>query len=501
MDENQAEDHRGMAHRGATRPQMGGGHSGEMAMEQREQMVREHHRQTQWVYWFIVLLGAWTMASPFALGYLDPQLWVQPSGGRGVWFSNATHDALRATLTTWSDLVAGFLLIVFGWRSLRPDRAVSLWICCFVGVWLSIAPLLLWSPIPGAYLNDTLVGMLVIALSILIPGMPRMMAYMKMGGARPPGWSYNPSSWAQRALMIALAFAGLLVSRYLAAFQLGFTDQIWEPFFGSGTREVLNSEMSHAWPASDAAFGALAYTFEFLMGWMGGPARWRTMPWMVTLFGVLVIPLGLVHIFLVMSQPITVGAWCTFCLVAAAIMLPMIPLQVDEVIAMGQHMRQSTARGERFWTVFWRGGSAEGSEEDERSPAVDAVSDEPGRFLLASLWGTSAPWSLVVSATLGVWLLFVPGVFGFEGGVANAHFVAGALVVVIAVVAMAEPLRAGRFLNVIVGLAVVGAPWLFDGAPTAARVAALATGLGVAALAVPRGPVRERYGAWDRLIF
>jgi hypothetical protein len=27
------------------------------------------------------------------------------------------------------------------------------------------------------------------------------------------------------------------------------------------------------------------------MGLMGSPARWRTMPWMVTFFGILVIPL------------------------------------------------------------------------------------------------------------------------------------------------------------------------------------------------------------------
>src|SRR5699024_6528217 len=126
---------------------------------------------------------------------------------------------------------------------------------------------------------------------------------------------------------------------------------------GSGCHqmEVLNSSMSHSWPVSDAAIGTFAYTLECLMGFMGSPSRWRTMSWMVTLFGILVIPLGLVSIFLVISQPLVVGAWCTLCLATAIIMLPMIPLEVDEVIAMSQHLIQRKRRGDSFWTTFWKG--------------------------------------------------------------------------------------------------------------------------------------------------
>ena len=101
---------------------------------------------------------------------------------------------------------------------------------------------------------------------------------------------------------------------------------------------------------SDAGLGSLAYTFEFLMGFMGSPARWRTMPWMVTFFG---YPgysaLGLVHIFLVISQPVLVGAWCFMCIVPAAIMLPMLPLEGDEVIAMFQFMKKARKKGESLW--------------------------------------------------------------------------------------------------------------------------------------------------------
>ncbi|MGH7202033.1 MAG: vitamin K epoxide reductase family protein, partial [Planctomycetaceae bacterium] len=396
----------------------GGHEQHEMTPEHRQQMLHMHHRQTLWVYWTVLLLGVWVLVSPVTFGY--GKALVEPSGERGVWFSDQTHGELRATLMTWSDIVCGVLLLIFGWRALLPNRPVSLWICCFVGVWLSMAPLVFWAPTAAAYLNGTIVGAFVIALTILIPGMPNMIMYMQMGPPTPPGWSYNPSSWPQRWIMIVLGFAGWMVSRDLAAFQLGYIDHAWDPFFGESTRQVLNSNMSHMWPISDAALGSLAYTFEFLMGTMGGPSRWRTMPWMVAFFGVLVIPLGLTHIVLVISQPVVVGHWCTLCLLAAAIMLPMIPLQVDEVIAMGQHMVQAKRRGDRggsLWRIFWKGGRAEGSTADDRSPELITLPERPWRVFLSSIWGMSFPWTLAASSAIGVWLMFSPAVFGVEGSV------------------------------------------------------------------------------------
>jgi hypothetical protein len=469
----------------------------EMTREQRLEMVCMRHRQTLWVYWLVLLLGVWLLVAPFAFGYLDAAQWVRPSGGRGVWLSDLLHTSLRATLTVWSDLLSGLLLLVFGWRSLRPNRPASVWICCFVGIWLSLAPLVFWAPTAAAYLNDTLVGMLVIALTVLIPGMPSMMLFMKMGPPTPPGWSYNPSSWPQRSIMIALAFAGFLVSRYLAAYQLGYTQAIWEPFFGQGTRRVLNSSMSHSLPLSDAGLGAFAYTFEFLMGWMGGPARWRTMPWMVTFFGILVIPLGFVHVFLVISQPVTVGAWCTLCLLAAAVMLPMIPLQVDEVIAMGQNLAAAKRAGMSLWTAFWKGGPVVGSEKDERTPEMES---RPSALLAASVWGMSLPWTLTASVALGLWLMISPDVLSLRGSSADVLHLGGAVIVVVAVVALAEPLRALRYLNLLLGLALAVLPWVVGGASPAGRVSALIAGLVVVALALPRGMVQERYGSWDRWV-
>lgn len=478
-----------------------------MSDDDRRQMLAMHHQQTLWVYWTLVMLGIWTMLAPFTFGYGNESFWVDPSGGRGAWLSNATHTSLRANLMIWSDVLSGLLLVCFAWRSLTPNRPVSLWTCCFIGVWLTLAPVLFWAPTASAYLSDTTVGILVMALTILIPGMPNMIMYMQMGPAKPPGWSYNPASWPQRWIMIATGFAGWIVSRYLAMFQLGNIDYVWDPFFGfaAGTKQVLNSKMSHMWPISDGALGAVSYTFEFMMGFMGSPSRWRTMPWMVAFFGILVIPLGLTHIVLVISQPVVVHHWCAMCLLAALIMLPMIPLEVDEVVAMGQHMLQAKRRGDRggsLWLIFWKGGSAEGCTPDERTPALIDLPQNPWKLFVASIWGMSFPWTLIVSTLLGLTVMFLPTAYGLgiQTHAADLGHLGGAMIITVSVISMGEVVRIGRYLNVLFGLAVLSVPWMLETATHGYALSCAALGAAVIVLALPRGPKKETYGMWDRYV-
>jgi hypothetical protein len=471
-----------------------------------ERMLERHHRQTLWIPWSLVLLGGWLLLAPFSFGYLEEKTWVVPSGGRGAWFADeVAHLSLRADLMVWSDVVSGALLVVLGWRALTPDRPVSRWAACMVGVWLVFAPVVLWSPTAAGYVNDSVIGMLVIALTILVPGMPNMVKFMQMGPATPPGWSYNPSSWPQRAVLIGLGFAGMMVSRYLGAYQLGYIESVWDPFFGfaAGTRPVLDSQMSHTWPISDAALGGVAYTFEFLMGFMGAVSRWRTMPWMVAMFGILVMPLGLSHIALVMSQPVVVHEWSTLALLAAALMLPMITLTVDEVVAMGQHVRDAVRRGDRggsAWKVFWMGGAAEGSRPDERSPDIAALPERPGPVLRAMLWGATVPWNLLAMTASGLWLLAAPAVFdvSIRSGAADVAHMAGAVVVVAAVVAMAEPVRLLRFVGAAAGITAAGTVFLTE-ADQGYAAAVVVTGLAVAALSATRGRIADSYGDWELL--
>ena len=440
------------------------------------EMTRKMRAKWLWTNFTIISLGVWLISSPFTFGYTS-----------------------RAMM--WSDVVSGVLLVFFSTLALWPRfDFVGRWSVAFVGGWLQFAPLIVWAPTAGAYLNDSLVGVIAITLSILVPMMPGMahhMEMMKPGPEIPPGWSYNPSSWHQRAPMIGLALIGWLASRYLAAFQLGYIETIWEPFFGDGTVKVLTSDVSHMFPISDAGLGAAAYTIEMLMGWMGGKKRWRTMPWMVTFFFILVVPLGVVSIVLVILQPVAVGSWCSVCLFTALVMLLMIPLAVDEVVAMGQFLRTSARNGKPLWRTFWVGGTLDEVNEDQRTPKYGApVSKLAGPMV----WGVTAPWNLVASAALGIWLMFAPAVFGTKAGAADSDHLLGALITMVAVIVMAEVIRAGRFLNVLLGAWIIAAPWLLSGAGTAARWNDVIAGALLIVLSILRGPVRERYAGWDRLI-
>lgn len=168
----------------------------------------------------------------------------------------------------------------------------------------------------------------------------------------PPGWRSNPSSWGQRIPIIVLATVGVLVAGYLSLFQLGFVGSVWEPFFGDGSRRVLESRFSRVLPIPDAALGAFGYLLDAVTGAIGGRDRWRTMPWIVLLFGFAIGPLGAVSILLVILQPVALDAWCTLCLVSALISVLMIGPALDEVLASLQHLRRERQRGRSVLRAF-----------------------------------------------------------------------------------------------------------------------------------------------------
>jgi uncharacterized membrane protein len=169
----------------------------------------------------------------------------------------------------------------------------------------------------------------------------------------PPEWDYNPSAWSQRIPIVVLAVIGFGIAGYMALFQLGVLATVWDPFFGDGTRRVLTSKVSEAFPVSDALLGAFGYLLDAVTGAIGGTKRWKTMPWIVVIFGLAVGPLGAVSIALVMMQPLTVGYWCTLCLTTAAISILMIGPAMDEFLASLQHVRRERLKGRSTWRVFW----------------------------------------------------------------------------------------------------------------------------------------------------
>lgn len=169
----------------------------------------------------------------------------------------------------------------------------------------------------------------------------------------PPGWDYNPASWPQRLPIVALAALGFVIAAYLALYQYGAFATVWEPFFGAGSEVILHSWVSQLLPVSDAALGAFGYLADAVTGVIGGRARWRTMPWLVVLFGIFVGPLGAVSVLLVILQPVLFGTWCTLCLATAVISVVMIGPAMDEVLASLQHLRREAGEGRSWWRALW----------------------------------------------------------------------------------------------------------------------------------------------------
>lgn len=425
-------------------------------------LMAQHVLMEHWAHIAVLPLGAWLVASPSAFGY-----------GGGL---------------AWSDIISGLLVIAFGALSVGR-RPWAPWANGVVGLWLMFAPLAFWTPEAVAYANDTLVGMLIIAFAVIIPRRTEM-----PGPDIPPGWTYSPSTWLQRGPIIALAVVSFLMARYMAAFQLGHIPSAWDPLFGKGTELVLTSDVSRAFPISDAGLGAYTYLIEILSGLMGDSRRWRTMPWMVAMFGFAVIPLGVTSVILIMLQPVAVGAWCTLCLASALLMLLMVTLSLDEIVATVQFLIIGRRAGLSAWRLFWIGG------ELPRPLAEIGMERRPGNRWMEMIGGANAPWPLLASALLGTWLFASPAVFGMSGAAADTVTVLGALVVVVAFIAFAEVGRAARFLNIPLALAMAGALWVLPGASLAARFNGLVAGALLIALSIPRGPIRNRYGGWDPFI-
>lgn len=471
-------------------------------------MMVDAHRNMLWPYYLSMMLGFWLLTSPFTLGYMSNfapdanQLRVMAERG-------LPSFELRNLLMTWSDVISGILVIVFSVLSADAWRRNpwAQWANAFVGLWLLLAPLAFWTPLPEAYANGTLVGGLVIALAVLIPMMPGMSMAGMMGKPDvPPGWAYTPSSWLQRMPIGVLALIGFLIARVLGAYQLGHIDSVWEPFFpGSGdmkgvmngTETIITSDVSKAWPIADGALGAIVYTLELVMTWMAGKDRWRTMPWMVLGLGVLILPLGIVSIYFVIIQPIVIGTWCTLCLIAALAMAVMIPYSLNEFVAMGQFLVWSRKQGKPFWRTFWTGDAMEGGSADTSKGLVGT----PGERIAQATRGVTYPWTLLLSIAIGIWLAFTRLSFDSFGAMADSDHMVGLLVLTFSIIALAEVGRAIRFINIPFGAWLIAAPWLLDGIASPLAVwNGVISGILLIALAIPRGKIKNSYAGWDRYI-
>lgn len=178
--------------------------------------------------------------------------------------------------------------------------------------------------------------------------------------AIPAPWSYNPSDWNQRIRICLLAGVAVVIAVYMGLYQWRLIDTVWDPIFGEQSIQVLDSDVSHTmrkwFRIPDAIMGALAYLGDIIFALAGSTRRWQDRPWLVILFGIDVIPLGIVSATLVFLQGTVVGAWCFLCLVTAVISLLLIVLAYDEIWSCVLYLHgvwKKSKNKKLLWDTFW----------------------------------------------------------------------------------------------------------------------------------------------------
>ena len=452
-----------------------------------EAQIRTEQRANRWAHFVNMGLGTWLITQPLLINVQEP-------------------------LLRWNEMVLGAMLMLFAALALSWRAQWARWVCAGIGVLVMGVPFLFSTANAAAYLSDTLVGALIFGFAVCTKPEPGVAAVAALTGpVVPPGWSYNPSAWTQRLPIIVLAILGLYVSRYLAAYQLGYIPGVWDPFFAAsspldprnGTEDIITSWVSKAWPVSDAAVGGYTYLLEILTGIAGSRLRWRTMPWLVVLFGLMIAPLGITSIFFIIIQPVLIGTWSIIALIGAAAVLIQIPYSLDELIATLQFLRRRAQAGQNWLRIFFVGDTDEVPKTrgvETNTEVFDEFDQSPGAVFKAAIsGGVSLPWNLALAALIGLSLLFTRITLSADGNMAHAHHVIGSLVLTVVSIAAAEVARPVRYLNMVLGAALIAAPFMFA-AGMAATIVSVVLGLGLIALSLRRGLIRERYGNWDRLI-
>ncbi|MCE0724424.1 MULTISPECIES: vitamin K epoxide reductase family protein [Legionella] len=447
-----------------------------------ESNFRKQHQQNLWAHFLNMGFGFWLITSPASLGYTSYPLIL-------------------------SDIISGSALIFFAFLSLSWRLSSARWVCALIGLWLIFAPLVFWAPTAAAYLNDTLIGTLIVGFSIIVrPDLGVAPNAALEGPIIPPGWDFSPSSWFQRLPIIILAYIGFFISRYMTAYQLGHIDHVWEPFFmgylpdaKNGTEEIITSSISKAFPVPDAGLGAAVYILEILTGIIGGSNRWRTMPWLVLLFGIMIVPLGIVSISFIVIQPILLNTWCTLCLIAAVAMLIQVPYSFDELIATSAFLWRRWKAGRPLLRILFVG-----DRDDETAQSRKGVDDfeQSPKIILREMLsgGITLPWNLIGCILIGIWLMFTRITLETTGPMANSDHLIGCLIITITITALAETVRILRLLNLFLAVALFITPFIYH-ASAWSIFASLVSGVLLFFLSIPRGKIHSSYGAWDKIIF
>ncbi len=249
--------------------------------------------------------------------------------------------------------------------------------------------------------------------------------------------TYNPSYWTQRFPIALFIFICFGISLYLALYQFGYIHSVWDPFFKRGSQIVLESDLS-------PLYGVVIFFLELLLTCLGSKTRWKTSPWLVIVFGIFVVPLALVSIFLIIIQPLIYNTWCTLCLLTALCMLIPIPLAIDEIVAAIQSLRHK-----------------KGTFDDRKTSF--------------RLLGLSFPYNLIATLCIGIILMTEE----------QLDPMLGCLTIAISVISFSEHIRWFRFLNILTAILILFFSLMIEGNLLFHAIIAM----GIIALSIRKGPI------------
>ncbi len=265
--------------------------------------------------------------------------------------------------------------------------------------------------------------------------------YSQDSATIPPGWTANPSALRRRQILAVLATIGMLTAGYLALYQIGVVSTVWEPFFGHGSKTILNSGLSRAIPVPDAFLGAAAYFSDALLALVGREDRWWSNPWFVLANGATSIGLGLAATVLLIIQPLVYGNYCTLCIFSAFISINLVGPMMAETLAALQYL------GRKY------------TEPTSRQKEQDV--EKPGRSDYPSARNQHEAEGLrlrhLIGAGIGLWLMASPAVIGFAGYARADMRLVGPIVFVLSILSVWPATRWFSRLNAFAGL------WLMIG--------------------------------------